>query len=121
MDRDIFINCPFDDEYRPLFQSLVFVIADCGFRARCALELVDSGELLPVSPGEGVIAAPELAPLPAKADRRGHGGPAGLARVIAADVGKCEKVETHVQREGWETLGGDCRMAGRELPAGCHL
>lgn len=49
------------------------------------------------------------------------GGPAGLARVIAADVGKCEKVGTHVQREGWETLGGDCRMAGRELPAGRHL
>ena len=49
------------------------------------------------------------------------GGTAGLARVIAADVGKCEKVETHVQREGWGTFGGDCRMAGRQLPAGCHV
>jgi len=44
VDRDIFINCPFDEEYRPLFQALVFVIADCGFRARCALEILDSGE-----------------------------------------------------------------------------
>jgi hypothetical protein len=44
VNRDIFINCPFDDDYRPLFQALVFVVADCGFRARCALELLDSGE-----------------------------------------------------------------------------
>jgi len=44
VDRDIFINCPFDDDYRSLFQALVFVIADCGFRARCALEILDSGE-----------------------------------------------------------------------------
>jgi hypothetical protein len=44
VNRDVFVNCPLDDEYRPLFQALVFVIADCGFRARCALEILDSGE-----------------------------------------------------------------------------
>jgi hypothetical protein len=32
--------------------------------------------------------------------------------MVAADVGKCEKVGTHVQDYGWGTFGGDCRMAG---------
>jgi len=37
----VFINCPFDDEYRQLFQAMVFTIQRCGFAPRCALELVD--------------------------------------------------------------------------------
>lgn len=41
----MFLNCPFDATYRPLFQALVFAIHDCGFEARCALEAEDSGEL----------------------------------------------------------------------------
>jgi hypothetical protein len=41
----VFLNCPFDTTYRPLFQALVFAIHDCGFEARCALEAEDSGEL----------------------------------------------------------------------------
>src|SRR5450432_3378790 len=36
--RDVFVNCPFDDEYRPLFQAAVFAIVRSGFVARCALE-----------------------------------------------------------------------------------
>ena len=48
-------------------------------------------------------------------------GRALLGRMGAADVGKCERVETHVQREGWETFGADCRMAGRQLSAGRHV
>jgi hypothetical protein len=43
-DRSVFINCPFDDRYLPLFQALVFVVQDCGFLARCAREVEDSGE-----------------------------------------------------------------------------
>jgi hypothetical protein len=43
-DRSIFLNCPFDAAYRPLFDALVFTIHDCGFEARCALEAEDSGE-----------------------------------------------------------------------------
>ncbi|HEX8210010.1 MAG TPA: hypothetical protein VF584_07470 [Longimicrobium sp.] len=43
-DRSVFINCPFDDRYRPLFHAIVFAVHDCGFLARCALELEDSGE-----------------------------------------------------------------------------
>ena len=40
----VFINCPFDNEYRPLFRALVFTIEACGFYPRCALEVEDSGE-----------------------------------------------------------------------------
>ena len=42
---NVFINCPFDDDYRPIFDALVFAIHDCGFRARCALEEADSGNI----------------------------------------------------------------------------
>jgi hypothetical protein len=44
-DRDVFVNCPFDLEYRPLFRGLVFAVHDCGFAARSALEAEDSGEV----------------------------------------------------------------------------
>src|SRR3989304_4839701 len=40
----VFLDCPFDDDYRQLFQALLFTIHDCGFRARCALEVEDSGD-----------------------------------------------------------------------------
>src|ERR1700730_5382047 len=44
-ERNIFINCPFDEPYKPLFRAIVFTIEDCGFLARCALEVEDSGEV----------------------------------------------------------------------------
>ena len=44
-DRDVFINCPFDDDYRPLFQALMFAVAGCGFVPRCSLEAADSGDV----------------------------------------------------------------------------
>ncbi len=34
----VFLNCPFDDQYKPIFEALVFTIHACGFTARCALE-----------------------------------------------------------------------------------
>jgi hypothetical protein len=43
--RDIFINCPFDPRYRPMLRGLVFAVHDCGFAARSALEVEDSGEV----------------------------------------------------------------------------
>ena len=45
VDRDVFVNCPFDDEYRPMFQTIVFSVIGCGFFPRCALETADSGEV----------------------------------------------------------------------------
>jgi hypothetical protein len=44
-EQNVFINCPFDAEYQPIFEALVFAIHDLGFRPRSALERLDSGEL----------------------------------------------------------------------------
>jgi hypothetical protein len=44
-DREVFVNCPFDSEYKHQFNALLFTIYDCGFYPRCALEAVDSGRL----------------------------------------------------------------------------
>ena len=40
----VFINCPFDDDYRPLFDAAVFAVYDSGFVPRCALESIDTGQ-----------------------------------------------------------------------------
>jgi hypothetical protein len=40
----VFVNCPFDVDYQPLFRALIFTIQYCGYSARCALEVHDSGE-----------------------------------------------------------------------------
>lgn len=40
----VFINCPFDPDYWPLFEAIVFCVADCGFVPRSSLEVIDSGE-----------------------------------------------------------------------------
>ncbi len=37
----VFINCPFDAAYQPLFDRLVFTVARAGFTPRCALEIDD--------------------------------------------------------------------------------
>jgi hypothetical protein len=37
-DRQVFLNCPFDDDYYPLLRGAVFTIHACGFTARIALE-----------------------------------------------------------------------------------
>lgn len=44
-NENVFINCPFDAAYKPLFDALVFVIFDCGFVARCALEEDDGSQI----------------------------------------------------------------------------
>ncbi|HEY0370838.1 MAG TPA: hypothetical protein VGD79_02495 [Thermoanaerobaculia bacterium] len=44
-ERDVFINCPFDRQYLPLLRALMFAVHDCGFHARSALEVEDSGEV----------------------------------------------------------------------------
>jgi hypothetical protein len=42
--RDVFINCPFDEDFAPGFRALVFAVLGCGFRARCAREMDDATE-----------------------------------------------------------------------------
>jgi hypothetical protein len=44
-NRQVFINVPFDHDYQPLFEVVVFAVMDCGFVPRCALEGQDSGEI----------------------------------------------------------------------------
>jgi hypothetical protein len=44
-DKSVFINCPFDQAYKPLFEAIVFAVFDCGFRPRCALETEDGGQV----------------------------------------------------------------------------
>lgn len=44
-ERSVFINCPFDPAYRPLFEAVAFAIYDCGFLPRCALEATDGTQV----------------------------------------------------------------------------
>ncbi len=41
---NVFINCPFDIEYKVIFNAIVFTIYDCGFVVRCSLEEDAAGE-----------------------------------------------------------------------------
>jgi hypothetical protein len=42
--RSVFVNCPFDAAFRPLFRAIIFAIMACEFRPRCALERLDGAE-----------------------------------------------------------------------------
>jgi hypothetical protein len=41
----VFLNCPFDRDYEPLFRALVFSVLLCGFQPRAALEIDDGSEV----------------------------------------------------------------------------
>lgn len=41
---NVFINCPFDRRYQPIFRALIFAVIDCGFTPRSAMEIDDSTE-----------------------------------------------------------------------------
>lgn len=43
-ERNVFVNCPFDDDYLPLLRPLLFCVLDLGFEPRIALDGQDSGE-----------------------------------------------------------------------------
>jgi len=43
-DSGVFINCPFDTAYRPLFDAIVFVVFICGLAPRSALEIDDASQ-----------------------------------------------------------------------------
>ena len=42
--RSVFVNCPFDDQYRSLFRPLIFTVLYLGLAPRTAFERADSGE-----------------------------------------------------------------------------
>ncbi len=43
-NHNVFINCPFDEEYALLFRAICFTVISCGFAPRSALEVRGSGE-----------------------------------------------------------------------------
>lgn len=44
-EKNVFINCPFDDDYRALLKPLLFTICKCGYTPRIASERMDSSEI----------------------------------------------------------------------------
>lgn len=44
-NKNVFINCPFDEQYLTLFRAAVFSVLDCGFVPRCALEAANGAEV----------------------------------------------------------------------------
>lgn len=43
-DKNVFVNCPFDDDYRQLLIGIVYTVKYFGFNPRLSLERADSGE-----------------------------------------------------------------------------
>lgn len=44
-ENSVFINCPFDPDYWPLFEAITFSVYDLGYYPRCALEVDDSSQV----------------------------------------------------------------------------
>ena len=44
-DRNVFINCPFDSAYAPIFEAIVFAVHDAGFRPKCAVPRRSAADL----------------------------------------------------------------------------
>lgn len=42
--KNVFINCPFDDDYQPLFNAMVFAVNDMGFRPKSAKDESNAGK-----------------------------------------------------------------------------
>ncbi|MDQ2860906.1 MAG: hypothetical protein M3T55_09310 [Pseudomonadota bacterium] len=45
IDRAVFINCPFSEDYQAHFRAIVFTVLRSGFTPRCAREADDAGEV----------------------------------------------------------------------------
>jgi len=43
--NNVFMNCPFDDDYSEIFRSVIFAVFDCGFIPRCAMEYDDGSQV----------------------------------------------------------------------------
>lgn len=44
-DTSVFINCPFDGAYEPIFRGIIFAVHHMGLKPRSALEISDGGQL----------------------------------------------------------------------------
>jgi hypothetical protein len=43
--QNVFINCPFDDDYQSILRAIIFTVFDCGFKPRTALEVSDADDV----------------------------------------------------------------------------
>lgn len=43
-ERNVFVNCPFDDNYAPLLEAAIFCVINFGFSPRLANERLEAGE-----------------------------------------------------------------------------
>src|SRR5262249_12438748 len=43
--KSVFINCPFDDGFRPILRAVVFAVISSGYYPRCALDATDGAEI----------------------------------------------------------------------------
>jgi hypothetical protein len=43
--KSVFINCPFDDGFKPILRAMVFTIISSGYHPRCALDATDGAEV----------------------------------------------------------------------------
>ena len=43
--KAVFINCPFDDGFKPIFRAMSFAIISSGYYPRCALDGTDRAEI----------------------------------------------------------------------------
>jgi len=41
-ERNVFINCPFDQDYEPILEAILFCLLYCGFSPRIATESIES-------------------------------------------------------------------------------
>jgi hypothetical protein len=41
-ERNVFLNCPFDEAYKPMFDVIHFTVHKCGFVLRSAQEAMDT-------------------------------------------------------------------------------
>jgi hypothetical protein len=43
--KAVFVNCPFDDGFKPILRAMVFTIISSGYHPRCALDATDGAEV----------------------------------------------------------------------------
>ena len=44
-NRSVFINCPFDEDYKQSFEAMLFTLLASGYQPHCALEENDAGDI----------------------------------------------------------------------------
>ena len=43
--KAVFVNCPFDEEFKTIFRAMIFAVISSGYNPRCALDATDGAEI----------------------------------------------------------------------------